>query len=172
LGEHYAWIGTGRAGGSRDEFAALFYDTWRLQPIAYDHFWLSDSPELIGSTTWGNSVVRMATWVRFVDLSDGGKEFYVLSTHLDRHVQVARVKSVELIASRIAALDTSLPLLMTGDFNVAALGNPVYDQLLALSLKDTWTRPRSAASSTRPSTVTVRSSRTATASTGSSPRPA
>jgi hypothetical protein len=61
---------------------------------------------------------------------------------------------------------------MTGDFNVAALGNPVYDQLLALSLKDTWTRPRSAASSTRPSTVTVRSSRTATASTGSSPRPA
>ncbi|MFC9617612.1 hypothetical protein [Streptomyces sp. NPDC056938] len=26
------------------------------------------------------------------------------------------MKSVELIASRIAALDTSLPLLMTGDF--------------------------------------------------------
>ncbi|MFB6672635.1 endonuclease/exonuclease/phosphatase family protein [Streptomyces sp. NPDC056390] len=31
-----------------------------------------------------------------------------------------------------------LPLLMTGDFNVAAHGNPVYGQLLALSLKDTW----------------------------------
>ncbi|WP_383612694.1 hypothetical protein [Streptomyces sp. NPDC057696] len=107
LGEHYAWIGTSRAGGSRDEFAALFYHTRRLQPIAYDHFWLSDTPELIGSTTWGNLVVRMARWMRFVDLSDGGKEFCVVDTHLDHHVQVARVKSVELIASRIAALDTS-----------------------------------------------------------------
>lgn len=27
---------------------------------------------------------------------------------------------------------------MTGDVNVAAHGNPVYDQLLALGLKDTW----------------------------------
>ncbi|MFJ9123699.1 endonuclease/exonuclease/phosphatase family protein [Streptomyces sp. NPDC102340] len=138
LGEHYAWIGTGRAGGSRDEFGTVFYDTRRLRPVEFDHFWLSDTPELIGSKSWGNSVIRMATWVRFADLTEGGKEFYLLNTHFDHQVQVSRVKSAELIASRIAALDKSLPLLMTGDFNVAAHGNPVYDQLLATGLKDTW----------------------------------
>ncbi|MHB9757174.1 endonuclease/exonuclease/phosphatase family protein [Streptomyces sp. BYX5S] len=138
LGEHYAWIGTGRAGGSRDEFAAVFYDTRRLRPVEYDHFWLSDTPELIGSKTWGNSVIRMATWVRFADLADKEREFYVLNTHFDHQVQVSRVKSAELIASRVAALDPALPLLMTGDFNVPAHGNPVYDQLLATGLKDTW----------------------------------
>ncbi len=28
----------GRAGGSRDEFMAIFYDTRRLVPEEYDHF--------------------------------------------------------------------------------------------------------------------------------------
>ncbi len=30
LGPHHDWIGTGRAGGSRDEFMAVLYDTRRL----------------------------------------------------------------------------------------------------------------------------------------------
>src|ERR1700743_2297486 len=37
LGAGYAWIGTGREGGSRGEFAAIFYDTARLTPLEYDH---------------------------------------------------------------------------------------------------------------------------------------
>src|SRR2546427_4660526 len=40
LPDHYDWIGLGRAGGSRDEFAAIFYDRHRLAPVAFDHFWL------------------------------------------------------------------------------------------------------------------------------------
>jgi len=33
LGAGYAWIGTGREGGSHGEFAAIFYDTGRLAPL-------------------------------------------------------------------------------------------------------------------------------------------
>ena len=138
LGPHYAWIGTGRAGGSRDEFAAVFYDTRLLAPVEYDHFWLSDTPEVIGSNTWGGNNIRMVTWVRFRELRDGEREFYVLNTHLDSGSQNARARSVPLIAARIAALDPALPLLVTGDFNIPAHGSSVYDAMLDIGLVDTW----------------------------------
>ncbi|MGP4088893.1 endonuclease/exonuclease/phosphatase family protein [Streptomyces sp. KR55] len=138
LGPHYDWIGTGRAGGSRDEFMAIFYDTRRLAPVEYDHFWLSDTPDVIGSNTWGGGSIRMVTWVRFRDLRDAGREFYFLNTHLDNRSQEARARAAALTVQRIAGLDRSLPLLVTGDFNVAAHGDPVYDTLLGAGLVDTW----------------------------------
>ncbi|ARX81628.1 MULTISPECIES: endonuclease/exonuclease/phosphatase family protein [Streptomyces] len=137
LGRHYAWIGTGRAGGSRDEFMTVFYDTRRLSPVAYDHFWLSDTPDVIGSNTWGGGSIRMVTWVRFLDRRTDG-ELYVLNTHLDNASQYARTRAAHLITDRIATLDRSLPLLVTGDFNVAAHKNPVYETMLGAGLVDTW----------------------------------
>lgn len=67
------WIGLGRDGGSRGEFMAVFYRKARLEPLAYDHFWLSDTPEVMGSSTWGNSNRRMVTWVKFRDRQTGGE---------------------------------------------------------------------------------------------------
>ncbi|MEU9115483.1 endonuclease/exonuclease/phosphatase family protein [Streptomyces sp. NPDC048483] len=138
LGPQYAWVGTGRGGGSQDEFAAIFYDARRLAPVAYDHFWLSDTPYLIGSATWGNTVIRMVTWVRFRDVRAGG-EFYALNTHLDHANQYSREKSAALITERLGALDPSLPRIVTGDFNVAAHKNPVYEAMLGDgALVDSW----------------------------------
>ncbi|MFC7307936.1 endonuclease/exonuclease/phosphatase family protein [Streptomyces monticola] len=137
LGPHYDWIGTGRAGGSRDEFMAVFFDTRRLAPLEYDHFWLSDTPDVIGSNTWGGGSIRMVTWVRFKDLRTGGT-LYVLNTHLDNASQKARARAADLIASRIGGLDRAIPLVVTGDFNVAAHKNPVYDAMLAAGLVDSW----------------------------------
>ncbi|MFD9459875.1 endonuclease/exonuclease/phosphatase family protein [Streptomyces sp. NPDC060027] len=138
LAPHYAWIGTGREGGSRDESVAIFYDTRRLAPVEHETFWLSDTPRVIGSRTWGNTLPRIATWVRFRDLRDGGREFYVLNTHLDHAKQYARTRGASLIVDRIARFDASLPCLVTGDFNAAAHGNAAYDILLGAGLADTW----------------------------------
>ncbi|WP_210571367.1 endonuclease/exonuclease/phosphatase family protein [Streptomyces sp. GESEQ-4] len=138
LGSHYDWIGTGRLHGSRDESMAVFYDRRRLTPTEYDHFWLSDTPDVIGSNTWGAGFARMVTWVRFRDRHDGGREFYVLNTHFDHASQYARERSAQLIAQRLTGLDRSLPLIATGDFNVAAHKNVVYDTLLDAGLVDTW----------------------------------
>ncbi|CAM5272719.1 endonuclease/exonuclease/phosphatase family protein [Streptomyces abikoensis] len=138
LGPRYAWIGLGRHGGSHDEFGAVFYDSLRLAPEEYDHFWLSATPSVIGSATWGNTVVRMASWIRFTDRHTGAG-LYLLNTHLDHLHQQARERSAELIAERLRALDPALPRIVTGDFNVPAHGNPVYDALLGgAALADTW----------------------------------
>jgi len=134
----YRWIGLGREGGSRGEFMAIYYRRDRLEPMEYDHYWLSDTPDVIGSITWGHTYRRMVTWVRFLDRSTG-KVFILLNTHFDHEVQPAREKAAALIRSRIALWDPRVPVIVTGDFNIAAGSNPVYDTLTKDgALQDTW----------------------------------
>ena len=134
----YEWIGLGRDGGSRGEFMAVFYRKDRFEPLEYDHFWLSDTPEVIASSTWGNTNRRMVTWARFRDRKTG-QEFYFWNTHLDHALQPAREKAALLINQRIHALKTSLPILLVGDFNSTAGANKVYDILVRDGgLMDSW----------------------------------
>lgn len=134
----YAWIGTGREGGSRGEFMAVFYRRDRLEPLEYDHYWLSDTPEVIGSTTWGNSVRRMVTLVKFRDLKTE-REFFFINTHFDHQVQESREKSAALVLERLAKQRTRLPVLLAGDFNAVADANKVYELLVGEDrFFDTW----------------------------------
>lgn len=133
------WIGLGREGGSRGEFMAVFYRRDRFEPVAYDHFWLSDTPEIIGSATWGNRIRRMVTWVRFRDRPTG-RVFEVWNTHFDHEVEPARQKSAVLIRQRLGATDPALPLLLLGDFNCPAEASAAYTELTeGAGLSDTWT---------------------------------
>ncbi len=134
----YDWIGLGRDGGSRGEFMSVFYRRQRLEPMAFDHFWLSDTPEVIGSSTWGHSNRRMVTWVRFRDRSSG-REFYFWNTHLDHEVEPARQKAAALILDRVRKLETDLPVLLVGDFNAVAGRSRPYEILVnGDSFADTW----------------------------------
>ena len=135
----YGWIGLGREGGSRGEFMAIFYRLDRLEPLAFDHFWLSDTPETIGSTTWGNTNVRMVTWSRFLDRHTG-QEFYYLNTHFDHHYPRARENSAHLVLERVEQLQTGLPVILGGDFNALAGRSATYDILVGGGyFSDTWT---------------------------------
>lgn len=134
----YDWIGTGRDGGSKGEFMAVFYRRERLEPLEFDHFWLSDTPNIIGSTTWGNSNRRMVTWVKFKD-KQTGKQFYFWNTHFDHEIQPAREKSAALVRERVLALKTDLPVILVGDFNAKGGENPAYHTLVnAEAFKDSW----------------------------------
>ena len=135
----YEWLGLGREGGSRGEFMAVFYRPGRLEPLEYDHYWLSDAPELIGSASWGNRVKRMVTWVKFRDLQTK-QDFYFINTHFDHQVQESREKSAALVLDRTVQLETLLPVLLVGDLNAIAGQNPVYDMLVNDdAFVDTWT---------------------------------
>jgi len=126
--ENHKWIGVGREGGNKGEFMAIFYRTDRFKPLETKHFWLSSTPEIVGSASWGNSVKRMVTWVRFRDLKTN-KEFYFWNTHFDHRSQPSREKSAQLIKNRVDALKTKLPVILVGDFNAVAKANRAYDTL-------------------------------------------
>jgi len=134
----YEWIGLGREGGSRGEFMAVFYRRDRFEPLAFDHFWLSDTPVVAGSTSWGNRLPRMVTWVRFRDRTSG-RVFEFWNTHFDHQSEPARQRSAALLRDRIAAVDPSLPVVLVGDFNAVAGASHAHAVLTAgAGLADTW----------------------------------
>jgi len=138
----FHWIGLGRDGGSRGEFMAVFYRKTRLEPLTFDHFWLSDTPEVMGSKTWGPKLARMVTWVKFRDRQTK-TEFIFVNTHFDHQVQEAREKSARLVREKVATFDPRLPVLLVGDFNAAAGRNKAYEILTGDKfLTDTWTSAR------------------------------
>ena len=134
----YNWIGQCRDGGSKGEFMAVFYRKSRLSAAAFDHFWLSDTPQTIGSKSWGNVPPRMVTWVRLVD-KQTKREFYFFVTHLDGNKR-AQEQSVRLIRQRIEALEPGIPAFLVGDFNAIPGRDRTYASLVESGfLTDTWT---------------------------------
>ncbi|GAA1038761.1 endonuclease/exonuclease/phosphatase family protein [Virgisporangium ochraceum] len=140
LGPGYGFVGTGRDGGTDGEFTAVLYRVERLTPVRHGVFWLSDTPDVAASNTWGARCVRMATWVRFLDRVTG-RELYAVNTHFDHISENARRRSAALIRDRLAALEPGLPVVLTGDFNAAAgTESPAYRLLTRdVGLVDVWT---------------------------------
>lgn len=134
----YAWFGQGREGGSKGEHMGVFYRTARLQVIRSGDFWLSDTPTVPGSKTWGQPYPRMVTWAHF-RLRDGGGTFDYFNTHFpyrpeDVH---ARMLSANEILQRIGTLPAGAKVILAGDFN-AGPDTPVHARLVQ-NLHDAWT---------------------------------
>jgi endonuclease/exonuclease/phosphatase family metal-dependent hydrolase len=138
LGPDYDRIGLGREGGDRGEHMAIFFDRTRLAPRQSGNFWLSDTPSVPGSISWGTSVTRMVTWALFADRKTG-RHFYAVNTHLDNHSENARRHGAELLAQRLAAFGRT-PIVLTGDFNSPAQSSSAVYHLLVdrTGLLDTW----------------------------------
>lgn len=116
--KNYAWFGTDRRGGHDDEHMGIFYRTDRLKLVESGQFWLSDTPEVVGSISWGHPLPRMVTWGLFETVK-GGRRFYAFNTHFPyrEEDEDARTKGAALILERITAIAGDLPVVLTGDFN-------------------------------------------------------
>ncbi|MFF5290680.1 endonuclease/exonuclease/phosphatase family protein [Paractinoplanes globisporus] len=138
LGAGYAYIGMGRDGGDAGEHMAIFFDKARLLPLESGNFWLSETPAVPGSVSWGAGHTRMVTWVLFADLATG-RHFYAVNTHLDNVSENARRHGAALLRERLRAFE-SLPVVLTGDFNSPAEpGGWVYHLLTdRTGLADAW----------------------------------
>jgi endonuclease/exonuclease/phosphatase family metal-dependent hydrolase len=113
----YSWVGVGRDDGvAAGEYAPIFYRPDRLVLQESGHFWLSQSPEQIGSFGWDAACVRVATWARFTDTATGA-QFIHLNTHLDHSGLVAQIESAKLLQTFLAHQAPTIPALITGDFN-------------------------------------------------------
>ncbi len=113
----YASTGVGRNADGGGEYSALLFDRRRFDLMAAGTFWLSNTPEVRGSHTWGNELPRICTWARLVDRTTG-QTLHVLNTHWDHQSQPARVRSGQQIAEFLSALPPEEPVIVMGDFNV------------------------------------------------------
>lgn len=135
---YLAETGVGRDDGAESgEYSAIVYDRERFELLEGNTFWLSDTPEAVASTSWGNRIPRIVTWARFRD-HHTGQSFYVYNTHWDHESQPSRERSAGLLLDRMAAREhVDDPVLVTGDFN-AGESNPAFTALLDGGLVDTF----------------------------------
>ncbi len=143
----YAFVGVGRDDGIKEgEFSAILYLKGHYRVIESETFWLSDTPTVPGSKTWGNTIPRIVTWAKFEDIRLN-KQFYVFNTHFDHRSQPSREKSAQLIVDRVRAReDSTIPAVITGDFNAGEY-NPVIrymveDQAITMSSGEALTNPQ------------------------------
>lgn len=115
----YDLVGVGRDDGARGgEMAPILFHRKRFALADSGHFWLSDTPEEIGSRGWDADLPRIATWVLLKFRSNPLNEVYVVNTHFDHRGEQARLESARLIRRLTDSL-SGRPILVIGDFNCA-----------------------------------------------------
>lgn len=127
-------LGQGRDGGDLGEHSALFVHRSRFEVLEHGDFWLSETPERVASVGWDAALTRMCTWARLRERA-GGREFSVWNTHFDHRGPLARERSAQLIAARVAQRGGAHIVL--GDLN-ASEDEPPLAALRAVGLVDSF----------------------------------
>lgn len=113
----YISVGVARDDGKRKgEFSALFFRGDRFDLLDSGTFWLSQSPEMVGSKSWDAALTRICTWTILFD-RNAQRELLVANTHFDHVGKIARERSAELLARKLPELSRDKPVILLGDFN-------------------------------------------------------
>lgn len=114
----YGFAGVARDDGRRKgEWSCVAYRKARFDFVAGGDFWLSETPDVVGSKGWDAALPRLCTWVRLRERASG-REFLFANTHYDHRGVQARRESSRLLAQRLAPLAAGAPAVLTGDFNL------------------------------------------------------
>ena len=129
LAEHlpdYESFGAGRDDGQdKGEMMALYYRRDRFEKLDSGHFWLSETPEQVGSKSWDAALPRMASWVKLRDKkTEGGRPILYVNTHFDHMGEQARLESAKLLRRQLVKLGDGCRLILTGDFNCGESSPP------------------------------------------------
>lgn len=125
----FGFIGVGRAADDTDESVPVVYRKDRFEVIASGTFWLSETPQVVASTSWGNKLPRVCTWAKLRE-KGAGKVMLFYNVHLDHQSGAAREKGLSLALDHIAAQEGKEPAVLVGDLN-ATVGDPPLEMLKA-----------------------------------------
>lgn len=113
----YDYIGVGADNGAdAGGHNAIFYDTDKFDLLGDGTFWLSETPDTV-SFGWDAAYRRVCTWGIFRH-RDSNFRFIYFNLHLDHIGSIAQAESSKLILSKIKEMPESLPVVLSGDFNV------------------------------------------------------
>jgi endonuclease/exonuclease/phosphatase family metal-dependent hydrolase len=128
------WVGVGRQDGKdAGEFTPIFYRRDRLELLDKNTFWLSETPQKVGSRGWDAALPRIVTWATFKDRQTQ-QRFVVFNTHFDHLGVVARFNSAKLLRVKAAEIAGELPAVAIGDFNCTP-DSPPYKWLIGAPIE-------------------------------------
>jgi endonuclease/exonuclease/phosphatase family metal-dependent hydrolase len=119
-------LGVGRDDGAdKGEMMALYYRRERFEKLDSGHFWLSETPDVVGSKSWDSALPRMVTWVKLRDRRQPEAwPLVFLNTHFDHLGKQARLESAALLRIRAGKMTSDASLIITGDFNAGEGSEP------------------------------------------------
>lgn len=135
-------IGDAEGRSDIEELAPIFYNADKFLLLSKSQFWLSETPDMPGSKSWGAIYPRITTWVKLQN-KISGHIFFVFNTHFCHLNEDAQMKSSVLLLKKINEIAGDAPVIVTGNFN-AHLNSPV-----ELLLTSNWDRFHSLQNSAR-----------------------
>lgn len=126
--QDYEFLGLPRGGDTvtAPEMAPILVKRSAFHVRQWETFWLSETPHIRGSKSWGSVFPRTATWADLTDLSSGRRLIFV-NTHFD-YEPTAVQESARFMRAWVDDAIEQHPLLITGDFN-ADKSSSAYSQL-------------------------------------------
>ena len=100
--DNYDYIGVAREDGAEDgEYAPIFFRKDRMECLEKGWFWISETPEAVGSIGWDADQCRICTWGKFQDKNTKW-QFWFFNLHMDHRGIVARREGAKLILAAIS----------------------------------------------------------------------
>lgn len=113
----YHFCGVRREGGGDTalEMAPILTRKAAFQVMRTGHFWLSETPDVAGSKSWGSAFARTVTWATLVHQPTRRAVTFV-NTHFD-YQPAAIAGAARLLRQWLDHTHNAAPVIMTGDFN-------------------------------------------------------
>lgn len=114
----YRFTGRDHHGGSGGEHTGILWRPDEVELVEHGDFWLSDTPDVPGTGTWGGPTPRVVTWARF---AREGIRFLFANTHFpwpeDAAGEAGRTRCAEVLRDHAVRLAGNEPTIVTADFN-------------------------------------------------------
>lgn len=129
LGQKYACVSQSRdTSGYKSEHNPVFYLKDKYNLVDSGTIWLSETPKVPFSKSFGTNCTRIATWATLVNKVTG-RVYSHINTHLDHILESTRVAQVEVLLNKLAELEKLGKVVCTGDFNTEP-SSEVYGKMI------------------------------------------
>lgn len=132
VAQHRSWI-------EERMYPCIFINPEIIEVLGSGDFWLSQTPDIAGSSSFKSSFPRLATWIKAKHIKENFSFLFAV-THLDHILPYTREEQIKVLISEIKKINSEkLPLILTGDFNEGpeAKVRQILNQLLP-NLTDPW----------------------------------
>ncbi|CAI7810923.1 unnamed protein product [Closterium sp. NIES-53] len=115
----YECFGSKSQDAPGEDYSAIIYNRDQVEVMESGNFWLSETPEVCGSTSWGASTPAVVNWVKFrvKGLQPPGYAFQAYNVRMKTGSSSARAKGALLLWQHISSVPPSIPALMCANFN-------------------------------------------------------
>ncbi len=130
--QHREWI-------EERMYPSVFVRHAALQVLQSGDVWLSKTPYVPGSSSFGSAFPRLMTWCE-LECRNSGRQLFFANLHLDHEERDTRVEQARVAANELCGLNgRRLPIVLAGDFNDAPDG-PVREAIAGElpNLYDPW----------------------------------